>query len=42
MKEKIITIDDLAPVIELYHHLVKAGKFDEALEKNLPGIFFTC
>jgi hypothetical protein len=29
-KEKIITLDDLAPVIELYHHLVKAGKFDEA------------
>jgi hypothetical protein len=27
---KIISLDDLAPVIELYHHLVKAGKFDEA------------
>lgn len=29
-KEKIISLDDLAPVIELYHHLVKAGKFDKA------------
>jgi tetratricopeptide (TPR) repeat protein len=29
-KEKIISLDDLAPVIELYHHLAKAGKFDEA------------
>jgi|GEM_PF-576414 len=30
--EKVVTLDDLAPVIELYHHLVKAGKFDEAYE----------
>lgn len=29
-KEKIIPLDDLTPVIELYHHLVKAGKYDEA------------
>lgn len=29
--EKIVSLDDLAPVIELYHHLVKAGKFDEAI-----------
>lgn len=29
-KEKIVTLDDLTPVIELYHHLVKAGKFDDA------------
>ncbi|MCP5102138.1 MAG: DUF4062 domain-containing protein, partial [bacterium] len=28
--EKVVTLEDLAPVIELYHHLVKAGKFDEA------------
>lgn len=28
--EKIISLDDLTPVIELFHHLVKAGKFDEA------------
>src|SRR5258706_573974 len=25
-------INDLAPVIELYHHTVLAGKFDEAIE----------
>jgi hypothetical protein len=30
--EKVVTLEDLAPVIELYHHLVKAGKFDEACE----------
>ncbi|MCP5103378.1 MAG: hypothetical protein GY950_08365, partial [bacterium] len=29
--EKVVTLEDLAPVIELYHHLVKAGKFDEAI-----------
>jgi hypothetical protein len=28
--EKVVTLEDLAPVIELYHHLVKAGKFDKA------------
>lgn len=28
--EKIELIDDLAPVIELYHHTVMAGKYDEA------------
>jgi hypothetical protein len=31
-EEKIVSLEDLAPVIELYHHLVKAGKFDEARE----------
>lgn len=29
-KEKIITLDDLSPVIELYHHLVRAKNYDEA------------
>ncbi|MFC2145764.1 DUF4062 domain-containing protein [Acidobacteriota bacterium] len=29
-EKKIISLEDLAPVIELYHHLVKAGKFDDA------------
>ncbi len=29
-KEKIITLDDLVPVIELYYHLVKAERFNEA------------
>jgi tetratricopeptide (TPR) repeat protein len=29
--EKIQTLEDLAPVIELYHHMVRAGKLDEAL-----------
>jgi tetratricopeptide (TPR) repeat protein len=30
--QKIETLDDLAPVIELYHHMVKAGKLDEACD----------
>ena len=29
---KIVSLEDLAPVIELYHHLVKAGKYDEACD----------
>ena len=28
--EKIESLNDLAPVIELYHHMVRAGQFDEA------------
>jgi tetratricopeptide (TPR) repeat protein len=28
--EKIESVDDLASVIELYHHTVRAGKYDEA------------
>ncbi len=28
--ENIDSMDDLAPVIELYHHTVKAGKYDDA------------
>ncbi len=28
--EKVERLDDLAPVIELYHHTVKAGQFEEA------------
>jgi len=28
--KKIESADDLAPVIELYHHTVRAGKYDEA------------
>ncbi|MCP4141946.1 MAG: toll/interleukin-1 receptor domain-containing protein [Chloroflexi bacterium] len=31
-KEKITSLNDLAPVIELYHHMVRAGQFDEARE----------
>jgi tetratricopeptide (TPR) repeat protein len=30
--EEIKTVDDLAPVIELYHHTVRAGRYDEARE----------
>lgn len=30
--KKIETLDDLAPVIELYHHTVRAGRYDEARE----------
>ncbi len=29
-KDKIQTLADLTPVIELYHHTMRAGKFDEA------------
>jgi tetratricopeptide (TPR) repeat protein len=28
--DKVRTLDDLAPVIELYHHTVRAGQYDEA------------
>jgi len=28
--EKVVTLADLEPVIERYHHLIGAGKFDEA------------
>ena len=28
--EQVRTLDDLAPVIELYHHTVAAGQYDEA------------
>ncbi|MCK4732633.1 MAG: tetratricopeptide repeat protein, partial [Methanophagales archaeon] len=30
--EKIGSLDDLAPVIELYHHTVRAGRYDEAYD----------
>jgi tetratricopeptide (TPR) repeat protein len=30
--EKVTTLDDLTPVIELYHHMVQAGQYDEARE----------
>jgi tetratricopeptide (TPR) repeat protein len=30
--DKVQTLDDLMPVIELYHHTVNAGQFDEARE----------
>ena len=30
--EKIETIDDLTPTIELYHHTIRAGRYDEALK----------
>ena len=29
--EQVRTLDDLAPVIELYHHTVRAGQYDEAV-----------
>ena len=28
--ERVRTLDDLAPVIELYHHTVRAGQYDAA------------
>jgi tetratricopeptide (TPR) repeat protein len=30
--EKVHSLDDLAPVIELYHHTVRAGQYDEACD----------
>ncbi|MGC1378343.1 MAG: TIR domain-containing protein [Anaerolineales bacterium] len=30
--QKVEKLDDLAAVIELYHHLARAGKFDEAIK----------
>lgn len=30
--EKVESLDDLAPVIELYHHTVNSGRYDEARE----------
>ena len=30
--EKVVTLEDLTPVIELYHHLTGSGKYDEAFE----------
>lgn len=30
--DKVTTLEDLAPVIELYHHTVSAGGFDEACD----------
>jgi len=44
--EKIESVNDLAPVIELYHHTVRAGRYDEArkmykdrLERQLYFIY---
>ncbi|MGH7454175.1 MAG: DUF4062 domain-containing protein, partial [bacterium] len=36
--EKVVTLADLAPVIERYHHLIGAGKFDEAYELFKDGL----
>ena len=30
--KNVKTLEDLAPLIELYHHMVRAGNFDEALK----------
>ena len=30
--ERVQSLEDLAPVIELYHHTVRAGQYDEAFE----------
>jgi tetratricopeptide (TPR) repeat protein len=30
--EKVNTLEDLAPIIELYHHMVRAGNLDEACD----------
>jgi tetratricopeptide (TPR) repeat protein len=31
-EEAVQSLDDLAPVIELYHHTVQAGRYDEAVQ----------
>ena len=31
-REKLESVDELAPMIELYHHTVRAGQYDEARE----------
>jgi tetratricopeptide (TPR) repeat protein len=30
--EQVKTLDDLAPIIELYHHTIRAGEFDKAFD----------
>ncbi|WP_299492603.1 TIR domain-containing protein [Acaryochloris sp. IP29b_bin.137] len=30
--ERVTAVDDLAPVMELYHHMVQAGQYDEACD----------
>ncbi|MEM6449230.1 MAG: TIR domain-containing protein [Cyanobacteria bacterium P01_D01_bin.105] len=30
--DKVTTLDDLAPTIELYHHIVRAGQYDRACD----------
>lgn len=51
-EDKIDSVDDLAPVIELYHHTLRAGQYDEALKLYIDrltrhlyyrfGAFETC
>jgi hypothetical protein len=36
--DKVQTLDDLQPVIELYHHTVRAGQYDEAFNLMLDRI----
>jgi len=36
--EKIESVNDLAPVIELYHHTVRAGRYDDAVELFINGL----
>ena len=31
-KEEIVSVEDLQPIIELFHHLVKAKKYDDSFE----------
>lgn len=38
-KEKVITAADLEPVVEQYHHLIRAGKYDEASRLYLDRLF---
>ena len=42
--EKVQSVDDLAPVIELYHHTVKCGRYDDpmdlAYERLHDGLYY--
>lgn len=41
--KKVEKLEDLAPVIELYHHMVRAGKYNEAevlLYERLKNLYF--
>ncbi|MBI3740550.1 MAG: hypothetical protein HY257_02185 [Chloroflexi bacterium] len=37
-KDKVKSIEDLAPIIELYHHTVRAGRYDEACDLFYAGL----
>ena len=43
MPDKVACLEDLAPVIELYHHTVRAGHYEEAVmlfHSRLSGLYY--